>query len=181
MKPYGRSSIILHWLVAMGLLGMIACGIWLAYLESGPDKTAYVQIHKSFGVLVGAAAMHRIAWRIKAGVPAHTNAHNRWERLAAHYVQLCLLCFSLALPLSGIAKSITYARPVQVFGYPLIPKLIAEKNTALNELATLSHSVFAWCLSGLIALHIAGALKHHLIDRDDTLRRMMPTWRQGPD
>ncbi|MEQ1577936.1 MAG: cytochrome b [Hyphomicrobium sp.] len=178
MKPFDRTSIILHWLVAAGLLGMIPFGIWLAYLESGPDKTALVQIHKSFGVLVGTAAVLRIAWHIKAGVPAQANAHSRWERQLARFVQIGLLSFSVALPLSGIVKSITYARPVQVFGYPLIPKLIVEKNTTMNELATLSHSAFAWCLAGLIALHVAGALKHHLIDRDDTSRRMLRAGRQ---
>lgn len=168
-----RSSVALHWLVAAGVVGMLAFGYFISTLPRGPGKTEFVQLHKSFGMLVFAAALARVAWRMRAGFPPPRGTH--WERVAARASHWALIALTLAMPLSGLVRSLAYTRPVSVFGAPVIPQLLAEKNEALNEAAGAIHDGCALALTILTLLHVAAALKHHLVDRDDTLTRMGPS------
>lgn len=167
-----KSSIVLHWLVALGIVGMLTFGYWISTLPRGPGKTDFVQLHKSFGMIVFALAVARIAWRARVGFPAPSGTG--WERRAAHLSHWLLLSLTIAMPLSGIVRSLSYARPVSVFGAPVIPQLLAEKNEALNDFAGAVHDACAFALAVLVLLHVAAAAKHHFVDRDDTLRRMGP-------
>lgn len=167
-----RPTIVLHWLVAAGLIGMVCFGTYIGQLESGPGKTALVQIHKSFGILVGTLALTRLVWRMFEGYPPPAAAIAAWEMRLAWTSHTLMLLTSVALPLTGILKSVTYARPVDVFGLRVIPKLMAEKDEYLNGLASIAHTSLAILLVTLIVLHVAAALRHHLVKRDDTLRRM---------
>lgn len=170
------SSVVLHWLVAFGVVGMLTFGYWIATLPKGPGKTEFVQLHKSFGMIVFMIAIVRIAWRARFGFP---EAHGgTWERRAAHAAHWALLALTIAMPLSGVVRSLSYARPIAVFGLPVIPQLIAEKNEALNELAGSVHDACALALVAIILLHVLAALKHHCVDHDDTLRRMGPARRE---
>ena len=170
LPVHSRTTRLLHWSVATGLAGMLAFGLWVASLPSGKEKGAWVQTHKSFGMLVALLILTRLLWRMKEGWPAQ--AHAGFDRIAARAVQSLLLLLSLAMPLTGIAASITYARPIAIFGVPVVPQLIEVKNDYWNALAGAAHAYIAYALLGLIALHIAGALRHHFIIGDATLARM---------
>lgn len=174
-----RSTIALHWLVAGGVVFMLALGFYVSGLPRGQGKTDWVQIHKSFGMIVFLVIAMRILWRAATPFPEGPTAG--WERVAARVAQWGLIAATLVAPLSGVVRSISYARPVQVFGVPVIPQLLAEKNEALNEIAGAIHDVAAWTLVVLIAVHAAGALKHAFVDRDDTLARMLPRRSQGTE
>lgn len=167
-----RSTIALHWLVAAGIVFMLALGFYVSSLPRGQMKTDWVQIHKSFGMIVFALAALRVAWRFVA--PFRGSAVARWERAAARAAQWALLAATLVAPISGVVRSVSYARPVSVFGVLVIPQLLVEKNEALNEVAGGLHEAAAWAIVVLLLLHAAGALKHVLVDRDDTLARMLP-------
>lgn len=169
-----RSTIALHWLVAAGVSAMLAFGFFVSSLPRGPEKTEWVQTHKSCGMIVLCVVLARAAWRLLVRVPR--DGTPSWEAIAARAAHALLLAATIVAPLSGVLKSVSYARPVQVFGLPVIPQLLAEKNEALNEAASALHVAAAWTLVALITIHIAAALKHHLVDRDDTLLRMLP-WR----
>jgi cytochrome b561 len=171
LPAHSRATRLLHWSVAAGLSGMLAFGLWVASLPSGKEKGAWVQTHKSFGMMVASLMLARLVWRTKEGWPASA-AHNSFDRIAARTVQTLLLTLSLAMPLTGIVASITYARPVAVFGIPVIPQLLDVKNDYWNALAGVAHAYIAFTLIGLIALHIAGALRHHFLLGDATLSRM---------
>lgn len=171
LPAHSRTTRVLHWLVAAGLAGMLAFGLWIASLPSGKEKGAWVQTHKSFGMLVALLLVVRLVWRMKEGWPA-ASAHNAFDRVAARTVQTLLLTLSLAMPLTGIAASITYARPVAIFGFPVIPQLMEVKDDYWNGIAGAAHAYIAYALIGLIGLHIAGALRHHFIIGDATLARM---------
>lgn len=166
----GRTAAALHWLVAIGVFGMLAFGYWISTLPRGPAKTDFVQLHKSFGLIVLALAAARIAWRVHAGFPEPIG--RPWERRAARLAHLALMALTLALPLSGIVRSLAYARPVELFGLTIVPRLIAKKHEALNEFAGAVHDACALTIVALVALHIAAAAKHRFIDGDDALARV---------
>ena len=175
---FGKGSISLHWTVAAGIVGMIAFGMVIGAMPSGPGKTAWIQVHKSFGVLVGTLALVRLVWRLKQGFPEPAGPMPRMEARAARHTHVALLALTVVMPLSGMLKSVTYARPVEVFGVSVLPQLLAEKHVASNEVASWMHATCGWLLAGLVVVHVCGALKHHLWDRDPTLRRML---RSFPD
>lgn len=166
------ATVALHWLVAIGIVFMLAFGFWISGQPRGPGKTELVQVHKSFGMIVFAFAVCRVVWRFRVGFP---ESHGiGWEARAARASHLLLLAATIVMPLSGIVRSLAYARPVQVFGAPVIPQLLTEKNEAVNEIAGAIHSATAWLLLILVAVHIAGAAKRHFVDRDGTLARKAP-------
>lgn len=172
-RAFSATSIALHWLVAVGIVGMIGFGVWVGAMESGPDKTAAIQIHKSCGVLVGALALLRLVWRSREGFPPAAAHAPSWETRVARRVHEAMLLLTVAIPVTGMLKSVTYARPVEVFGAPLIPKLLAEKNVPWNEAVSLAHSTFAYLLAAIIVLHVGAAVKHHVVDGDGMLWRMI--------
>ena len=170
---FARMSIALHWLVAAGIIGMLAFGMVIGAMESGREKTEAIQVHKSFGLIVGLLALTRLVWRAREGFPQPVPGLPRWERLAARRAHELLLVLTVLMPVTGILKSVTYARPIQVFGMPFIPQLMAEKNVPLNEVVSTAHVVAGYLLAALVLLHAAAALKHHVIDRDGTLSRIL--------
>ena len=166
------TTLLLHWLVGLAVIGMLAYGYWLQTLPSGPPRTPFVQIHKSFGLLVFLAALARIAWRWREGFPKANSAHRLWERRAALSLQLFMITATIVMPLTGIGRSLAYARPVQLFGWPVIPKLFETKQETLYTWLSGIHDATALLLTAALAIHVGAALKHHVIDRDDTLRRI---------
>ena len=171
LPAHSRTTRLLHWSVATGLAGMLTFGLWISSLPSGKEKGAWVQTHKSFGMLLAVLILTRLVWRLKEGWPA-AQTHATFDRVAARTVQSLLLLLSLAMPVTGIAASITYARPIAIFGLPVVPQLMEVKNDYWNALAGTAHAYIAYALLGLIALHIAGALRHHFLIGDATLARM---------
>lgn len=167
-----RTSITLHWLIALGILGLLVFGVIISNTPSGPEKTALIQIHKSFGMIVGVLALWRIVNRIREGWPAPLSPRPLWEERTAHITHTALLAATVAMPLTGIAKSITYGRPVDIFGLRLIPAKLMEKNDAWNEVFSIAHASIGYTLAALIAIHIAAAVRHHRVHRDLTLARM---------
>lgn len=168
------TTVALHWIIAVGLVAMLAFGIYVEQVPSGPDKTALIQVHKSFGMILGALALVRLGWRMYEGFPPPINGRQDWEQKLARFTHIGLLLAVIAMPIAGATASLAYARDVKVFGVEVIPQLLTEKNEALNELAGTAHFLIAIFIGILILLHIAGALKHHFVDRDGTLARMLP-------
>ncbi|GLS46442.1 cytochrome b [Methylobacterium brachythecii] len=166
-------TLLLHWLVGLGVLGLLGYGFWLQTLPSGAGKAPYVQIHKSFGMLVFALALARVAWRWREGFPEPAGPHRRWERRSAITLHACLIAATLLMPISGILRSLAYARPVTVFGLPVIPKLFETKQELLYAASSTIHDKMAFVLAGAIALHVAAALLHQTRAGDATLGRML--------
>lgn len=173
---FSRTTRIFHWGVAAALFGMIAFGLWLTTLPSGPVKTSWVQTHKSFGMLTATLLLLRLSWRMREGWP-YRPAGSPLEDKLARGTQTALLLLTLLMPVTGILASITYARPIAVFGFPVIPKLLEEKHEAWNAFAGTAHAYIAYAIIGLVTLHILGALRHHFVLGDATLDRM--TGRRG--
>jgi cytochrome b561 len=168
-----RTTRTLHWTAAAAILLMLAYGFWLQTLPGGPSKGPAVQIHKSFGMLMFCLALARLAWRMREGFPPPLAGTDAWERRGARAMHGLLLAATILMPVSGILRSLAYARPVSVFGVPVIPQVFAAKQDTLYALSSSLHDWLAIALTAAIALHAAAALKHHWIDRDPTLDRML--------
>jgi cytochrome b561/polyisoprenoid-binding protein YceI len=175
MKPtlqaFSPVSKIFHWGMAVCIFGLLAMGFLMADMEPSPLKFKIYWWHKSFGILILFLAGARIAWRILMPRPAPTPTLKPWEEKLAKIVHFALYALFIAIPVSGLVMSAAGDFPAEFFGLFAMPK-IAPKDSGIFDSAREMHETFAWAIIGLICLHLAGALKHHFIDRDETLRRM---------
>jgi len=179
---YTRVAILLHWIIGLSIIALLVLGLTMEDFPKSMMFTAYM-IHKSLGLTVLMLTLVRIFWRLTHKVPAMPETMKSWEKFAAHAVHLGLYFLMLALPLSGWAMVSSSARgyPTVFFGlfeWPHIPFLaniadIESKKEISHSIAE-AHETLAWIAIVLIALHIGAALKHHIIDRDTVLTRMLP-------
>jgi cytochrome b561 len=167
---YGWISIALHWLVAVAVFGLFGLGLWMtgldyydAWYQRGPA------LHKSIGVLLFGVMLARLAWRL--GNPQPRLSGTPREQKAAHLAHGMLYVLLYALMISGYLISTADGRAIDVFGLFGIPATITGKNQ--EDTAGLAHEVLAWSVIVLSALHAAAAFKHHFINRDNTLTRML--------
>lgn len=167
------STVGLHWIIAIAMIGMVVFGLVLEDLPRSPQKGALVSLHKSIGVAVLAFAAWRLVRRILIGLPQHVGNYTAWEKRLSAGTHWFLLFATIALPVSGMLYSIGSAYPIDLFGVPFIPKLLAAKVPMLADGAKAAHAILGKLIIVALVLHIAGALKHHIVDRDGTLARMM--------
>ncbi|SIS91485.1 cytochrome b561 [Thalassolituus maritimus] len=169
-KYYSPATKMVHWLMAIIIIGLLVVGTLLENMANGPEKFELMALHKSVGVLALFLFFLRIPLRIinpvrpVSGVPKST-------QMVAGAVKGLLYLSMLLMPVSGILMSQSAGYSVAMFGWE-IPTLVAE-NEQLNEIAGLTHGIVSKVLMALIALHVLGALYHHFIRRDETLRRMI--------
>ncbi len=176
-KKLSGLTIALHWLVGLSILTLCGVGIYMVRQEAWP----LYPIHKSVGILVFVLIVLRLVWRLKNGLPKPVREFGRFEHLAAKAVHWLLLLGTLAMPLTGMLFSGASGHGFGVFGVELFPGHHAPDkpgqalplNAGLSDLAQALHGYFGYLLLALVALHVAGALKHHFIDRDSTLSRML--------
>lgn len=167
------ATIVLHWLTAATIVAMLAFGFVIGATPRGPDKVALIQLHKSFGMIALPLVMVRLVWRLREGWPQPVSPLAAWERIAARVAHWVLLLAPIVMIASGMVRSLAYARSIDVFGIPVVPKLLAEKNERINEAAGSVHDMAALVLVIVIALHFGAALRHHVLKRDATLLRML--------
>jgi cytochrome b561 len=174
MQRYTLTAIVLHWLVAILIVGAFTLGLVMTDIPGiSPAKLRYYSWHKWAGVTVLLLAALRLLWRLKNRPPAFPDAMPRWQRGAAHGLHHLLYVFILAVPLSGYFYTLAAGFPVVWFGLVELPVLIA-KNPALAETLKPVHYWLNMAMAAVVALHVLAALKHQFVDRDDTLRRMLP-------
>ncbi len=170
---YTRTAISLHWLT----LVLIACGFALAVyrvdLPLSPQKLKYFSWHKWIGVTVFMLAVARLAWRLTHPAPASPAMLPLWQQRAAASVHAALYVLILAIPLSGWLYSSATGLPTVYLGLVQLPDLL-PRDKALTAQLKLVHVTLNYTLLMLVVVHTAAALKHHVVDRDDVLRRMLP-------
>ncbi|MFW2587591.1 cytochrome b/b6 domain-containing protein [Sagittula sp. SSi028] len=174
---YGMITKIFHWTIALGILLMIPLG-WLAdrlpyeTADQLARKATLFSVHKTLGVTIFLVALARIVWAVTQTKPAPLHPDRRVETFAAEVVHWLLYGSLVLVPLSGwIEHAATdgFAPIWWPFGQDLF---FVPKSPALAETFATLHFILQWVLLGALVLHVAGALKHHLIDGDATLRRM---------
>lgn len=172
---YSSVAIALHWTIAALIIGNVA-GALLADALSREAATQIMSVHKSIGLTVLALSIVRLAWRLAHGFPRLPASTPAWDAVAARTTHVAFYALMIAVPLAGWAMVSAGPRPLEWFGLFDWPKLPVGK--AAGDLAHEAHVILAFSTVGILVLHVAGALKHHLIDRDDVLSRMLPLVRR---
>lgn len=176
-QRYGLVAIILHWLIALAILGMLGVGLWMTELKNSPTKIEVYTWHKWVGLTVLALAAFRLLWRLYRRPPAPLPAP-AWQLRAAAGTHGLMYLLMLAMPLSGWLQNSASGFPLSWFGLFKVPALIARDREAFVFWQQV-HEWLAWTLMAVIALHLAATIKHHFIDRDSTLTRMLPRFGSG--
>jgi cytochrome b561 len=175
MSPirFGATAIGLHWIAALLIAGNFAFGLYMVDLPLSPAKLRYFSWHKWTGVTIFAISALRLLWRVRHPVPALPAAMPKWQRRAAMASHHLLYLLFFAVPLTGWLFSSAAGFQTVYLGLVPIPDLL-PKSENLADALKLVHRYANYSLAALVALHAAAALKHHLLDRDEVLARMLP-------
>lgn len=169
---YGLTQILLHWTVFAAIAFLIPLGLWMteldyydAWYNRGPD------LHRSVGVLLGMLIVARVVARLLQVRPTPLTT-SRFERVAAHAVHALLYALPLLLVISGYLLSTADGRAIDVFDWFSIPATLQGLERQ-EDIAGDVHFVLAMVLLALVVVHAAAALRHHIVLKDATLRRML--------
>ncbi|MFM9972431.1 MAG: cytochrome b [Burkholderiales bacterium] len=177
---YTRTAMILHWLLALGVLTQFCLGWWMRSL---PDKTGvqayWFNLHKSIGLTVFVLAVVMLIWRIKHPPPTLPDFMPAWQRWSAKACHHGLYVCILIMPISGYMGSSFTRFPIRYFGVAL-PNFWGWESPELKALCSLIHLCTVWVFMSLVALHIGAALMHLFISRDRVFQRMW-RWRAPSD
>lgn len=174
---YTRLAIALHWLIAFIIFVAFPVGLYMVDLPLSPAKLRIYSYHKWAGVTIFLLALLRVTWRATHAAPPLPSSIPRWQQLAAHATHHLLYVLLLAIPISGWLMSSALGFQTVYFGVLPIPDLLA-KNKPLGEQLEIVHMVLNYFMAALVAMHVLAGLKHHFLDRDDVLVRMLPILRR---
>lgn len=170
---YGAIAMLFHWVI----VALIIVQFLLANKEHGmplgPAKIAVLAQHKSIGITILLLAILRLIWRFFGAVPADPPRAPRWQIFLAHGTHYLLYALLFIIPLVGWLMSSARSFSVSWFGLVTLPDLIGPNRSAYSFLHE-THEFLANVLLYVAVIHALAALKHHFIDRDNVLRRMLP-------
>ncbi len=170
---YSPVSKLLHWVIALLFISLIIIGwimVDLGYYDPWYHRS--LTWHKSLGIIVGAIVLFKLGWRVFTTYPAADDSLSQVERVGSRAAHWFLIASMVILPVTGYMISSSAGDVIDVFNWFSVPA-VAKIGTAIRDQAIALHYYIAYFAAGVIALHIAGALKHHFIDKKDTLKRML--------
>ena len=174
MQRYTKTAMLLHWLTALLIVSAFVMGLVMTSIHGfTPAKLRYFSWHKWLGVTVFALAVLRVLWRHFNRPPAHPEHMPAWQNLAANVTHVLLYLLIFAVPLSGYLYTLSAGVPVVYLGIWPMPVFMAP-NPELKPLLRAIHYWLDMTMAALVFAHAGAALKHHLIDRDNVLKRMLP-------
>lgn len=174
-ERWGSVAKAFHWVI----VALILAQFWLAnQADSLPlslAKLAAYARHKSVGITILVLVLLRLLWKFynRGHSPKLPSDLKPWERFFGHLTHEGLYVLMFALPLSGWAMSSAKNYPVSWFNLVRLPDFVSPSETLFDSLVCL-HGILAWALVALAALHVLAAFQHHLIRKDNILRRMLP-------
>lgn len=187
MPGYDPVAQFFHWTTAvLILLLLIPLGLYAVWIGDGPTRSYLLDgWHKPLGLLVIALTICRLAWKGTRPAVVEAKGLHRWELITAKLVHWLLYGILLVMPLSGLLMSQGAGRPTSFFGLfsipqmlPLDPALKPREQVAYHIGKLIHGSILPWVIYAIVALHIAGALKHRFIDGDKTYMRRMASFRR---
>lgn len=173
LEHYGLINKSLHWLVAVTVFLLFGSGLWmvdLGYYDAWYQRAPHY--HKSVGLLLCATMIFRVFWRYYNPPPRKLPSHSSIEQRIGRYVHTLLYCGLFCLFLSGYLISTADNKGIDIFTWLTVPSLgsfVENQEDISGEI----HEWLAFILIGVASLHALAALKHHIIDRDNTLKRML--------
>lgn len=163
----------IHWFFAIIIIAMLSVGFYMKNTDYNPDT---YQLHKTVGVILAVFVILRLYWRIKYPWPSVANGSAKEQVVVSFH--LLLILAMILMPITGFMLSALSGFGIHLFGYFIVPENIGSNgdvvpfNNAIYQVSKTLHEAIAYAFSTLIVLHFLAALKHHFIDKDDTLRRM---------
>lgn len=176
---YTHTAITLHWLIALLVFAAFPLGLYMHDLPLSPYKLRLYSYHKWLGVCVMLFVVIRLLWRVTHRPPALPDSMRGWEKLVAESMHYLLYILLFAIPLSGWLMSSAKGFQTVLFGVIPLPDLL-NKDKFLGEFLQQVHESFNWILLIMVCAHVAASLKHHFIERDDVLQRMLPLLGRKP-
>lgn len=175
LTRYSTVAVILHWLMAFLLVGLVVVGLYMTSLPFSPLRIKLFNWHKWVGILALLLACIRLAWRWTHAAPTQLSsirsAMYGWQRWAYRFVHLLLYVSFFAVPMLGWAYSSATGFTVKLFGIVPLPDWVSV-DKSLAETLKQAHHYAAYSMTALVLLHVGAAMKHHFIDRDPLLRLM---------
>lgn len=172
-ERYGLVAVTIHWVVAAVVIGLFALGFWMVDLTYYDDWYKQApDIHRSVGILLLGVMLVRVIWRFANTGPKPLSSHKRWEVASAHAAHSLLYLLIFVAMVSGYLISTADGSSISVFDLFEVPSVTGQIK-GLEDTAGTVHYWSTWAIVALASVHAAGALKHHFIDRDQTLRRML--------
>ena len=175
VSRYHPVAIALHWLLGLALIGIFALGLYMSDLPFSPERLKLYSWHKWAGIVVFTLSFLRLFWRLTHRPPALPVAIEAampgWQRMAHHATHLGLYLLFFAVPLLGWAFSSAAGFPVVLFGVLPLPDFVPVSEPLADVLKEV-HKFAALSMAALVLLHVAGAVKHQIIDRDGLMSRM---------
>lgn len=170
---YTSTALTLHWLAALLIFCGFGLGLFMTGLEFSPAKFRYYAWHKWIGITVFLIAAARLAWRAAHPAPPLPLTMPAWQVRASRASHALLYVLMLAIPLSGWIYSSSTGVSVVYLGLVPLPDLIPKDRETAKTLLIL-HKTLNYTLAAVVTVHVAAALKHHFVDRDGVLARMLP-------
>lgn len=167
---YGLIAIFLHWLMAILIIGLLMLGLYMETLPISHTKLKLYGWHKEYGFLALALVIIRLGWRLINITPRLSLP--LWEKLAARSVHWAFYIFMFAMPITGWLVTSASGLPASFFGLFVLPDLVSP-NDERRMLFEAMHKWIGYALIATILLHASAAFKHHFINKDDILRRML--------
>ena len=177
---YSQVARWFHWTIALLIIGNLLGGFFHDALPRTWIGTI-MGAHKAIGLTVLALSLARLAWRLGHPAPRPMANHAAWEVALARTTHWVLYAFMVLMPLAGwlMVSAAETRRPLEFFGLFPLPYLPTGADATLAGIGHEAHEIIGWGFVALLVLHVAGALKHQWVDRDDTLGRMVG-WMDAP-
>ena len=171
---YAKPAIAMHWIVALLIFAAFGLGLYMTDIPGfTPTKLKLFSYHKWIGITVLIFAVLRVLWRLTHPAPGPVPGMPKWQHAAAEAAHVGLYLLILAVPLTGYLLSVAAGVKVVYLGLWELP-MPFDKSDALKDVFSMAHEWLNWSMAAIVVLHVLAALKHHVVDRDGTLRRMAP-------
>jgi cytochrome b561 len=180
-SEWGLAARVLHWAGALLIAYLLAHGWWMTHMAAREARLPNYALHADLGYVLLALVLIRLAWRWMEATPDLPPDSRPWERWAAHAVHWSLYGLMLAASLTGWALAGTFRQPFNrmLGGLIEVPALVTSQERAVHGFFEETHGILAWVLLAAVGLHVAAALRHHFVKRNDILRRMIWIRRGG--
>lgn len=165
-------TLFLHWTVAAAVLALLGLGFAAARLEQGPGKLALLGWHGSVGLCVFVLSLYRLWARLRFHHPLPVGAVSPIELIVSRSLAVALIVATVVLPLLGCLALSAAGTKLWLFGWIALAPLV-DPAPGWARVAGLLHSLGAYAFTAGLALHVYGAIQHHVVKKDDTLRRML--------
>jgi cytochrome b561 len=181
-SEWGLAARLLHWAGALLIAFLLGHGWWMTHMAARDSRLPNYALHADLGYILLVLVVLRLLWRWMETTPDLPPDSRAWERWAAHAVHWSLYALMLTSSLTGWALAGTFRQPLTgaLGGLVNVPSIVASQDRAVHGFYEETHTILAWVLLAVVVLHVAAALRHHYMKRNDILRRMIWIRRTSP-